>query len=222
MLPLSITASSLVSAAGAGKKTLLEMILNHQTGLKKTSYPDLNFSTFFGKVENVEAVELEKSCQKFDCRNNKLAKLALDTDDFRQAIMKAKKEYGSDRIGVFIGTSTSGIAETENAYKYQEENGRLVEKFNMLNTHNISSAQTYIQHSLGLDGVGLSISTACSSSAKVFASASRYLEAGLCDAAIVGGVDSLCLTTFYGFNSLQLIANELCKPYDINRNGINI
>ena len=92
----------------------------------------------------------------------------------------------------------------------------------MLHTHNPASVQNYIQYSLGLDGAGLTISTACSSSAKVFATAHRYLETGLCDAAIVGGVDSLCLSTLYGFNSLQLISPDPCRPWDADRKGINI
>ncbi|MGH8441289.1 MAG: beta-ketoacyl synthase N-terminal-like domain-containing protein, partial [Nevskiaceae bacterium] len=63
---------------------------------------------------------------------------------------------------------------------------------------------------------------ACSSSAKVFASASRAMRAGLCDAAVVGGVDSLCLTTLYGFNALQLVSADICRPADAQRNGISI
>ncbi len=66
------------------------------------------------------------------------------------------------------------------------------------------------------------ISTACSSSPKVFASAHRAIAPGLCDAAVVGGVDSLCLTTLYGFNSLQLVSGDICRPADAARTGISI
>ena len=75
---------------------------------------------------------------------------------------------------------------------------------------------------LGLAGPALAISTACSSSAKVFAAASRAIAAGVCDAAVVGGVDSLCLTTLYGFNSLQLVSTDICRPADSARLGISI
>jgi 3-oxoacyl-[acyl-carrier-protein] synthase-1 len=193
------------------------------SGLQPGEFPGLNFSTWLGKVDAVEAVELEPTLQRFTCRNNKLAKLALDSDNFREAVDQLISKYGSDRIGVFVGTTTSGKAETEIAYMHRDENdGSLPASLDILHTHNPASAQNYIQHSLGLDGAGLTISTACSSSAKVFATAHRFMQTGFCDAAIVGGVDSLCLSTLYGFNSLQLMSPDPCRPWDIDRNGISI
>jgi len=221
--PLSITASSLVTAAGYGKQIVLDAIQNNKTALRNISYPGLNFNTWLGKINDIDNVELESSLQSYNCRNNKLAKLGLDTDNFRHEINSAIKKYDKNRIGVFMGTSTSGKAETEAAYTQLDQNNvRLPADFDMLHTHNIASVQDYVQHSLGLDGVGLTISTACSSSAKVFATAHRYIDAGLCDAAIVGGVDSLCLSTIYGFHSLQLVSSKPCCPWDAERNGISI
>jgi len=221
--PLSITASSLVTAAGCGKQIVLDAIQNNKTALRNISYPGLNFNTWLGKINDIDNVELESSLQSYNCRNNKLAKLGLDTDNFRHEINSAIKKYDKNRIGVFMGTSTSGKAETEAAYTQLDQNNvRLPADFDMLHTHNIASVQDYVQHSLGLDGVGLTISTACSSSAKVFATAHRYIDAGLCDAAIVGGVDSLCLSTIYGFHSLQLVSSKPCCPWDAERNGISI
>ena len=221
--PLTLTASSLVNAAGIGKKSTLESLQNGTTALRDISFPGLDFKTWLGLVDGLENIELETSLLRFNCRNNKLAKLALDTDGFRNAVNVAIGKYGSNRIGIFMGTSTSGKAETEKAYMLRDiDSGELPLDFNMLHTHNIASVQDYVQHSLALDGVGLTISTACSSSAKVFATAYRYINAGFCDAAIVGGVDTLCLSTLYGFNSLQLISSEPCRPWDTNRDGINI
>jgi len=221
--PLSITASSLVTAAGCGKQLVLDAIQNNKTALRNISYPGLNFNTWLGKIDDIDKFEIESSLQNYNCRNNKLAKLGLDTDNFRNDINSAISKYDKNRIGVFMGTSTSGKAETEAAYtQLDENNGRLPAGFDMLHTHNIASVQDYVQHSLGLDGVGLTISTACSSSAKVFATAHRYINAGLCDAAIVGGVDSLCLSTIYGFHSLQLVSSKPCCPWDAERNGISI
>ena len=85
-----------------------------------------------------------------------------------------------------------------------------------------SSIARFTQHMLGSEGPVLAISSACSSSAKVFASAHRAMRAGLCDAAVVGGVDSLCLMTLYGFNALQLVSPDPCRPADARRNGISI
>jgi len=80
----------------------------------------------------------------------------------------------------------------------------------------------YVRRALGLEGPAMTVSTACSSSAKVFASAARYIEAGVVDAAVVGGVDSLCLTTMHGFTSLQLVSDEPCRPFDAARKGMSI
>jgi len=212
-----------VNATGCGKNSTLNSLQNGNSGLREIGFPGLDFHTWLGRVDAVDDVSLEESLKHFSCRNNKLAKLALDTDDFRNAVNKAISKHGSNRIGVFMGTSTSGKAETENAYMSREnDNSKLPLSFDMLHTHNIGSLQLYVQHSLGLDGAGLTISTACSSSAKVFATAYRFIKAGLCDAAVVGGVDSLCLTTLYGFNALQLVSAKLCRPWDVDRNGINI
>jgi len=211
-----------VNATGCGKNAMLDAIRNNTSGLKEINYPSVDFETWFGEVVAVADVTIEPKLQRFDCRNNRLAKLGLDTDNFRADIIAAIERYGADRIGVFMGTSTSGKAETERAYRERDLDGKLPADFDILHTHNMASVQSYVQHSLGIKGVGLTISTACSSSAKVFATAHRHIEAGLCDAAIVGGVDSLCLTTFYGFNSLQLISSEPCRPWDVNRKGINI
>jgi len=218
--PLTITASSMVNALGRGKKTTLEALLQKQSGLKPAK--NLDFSTWLGEVSDLETYPLEKSLQQFSCRNNQLAKLALDSDNFRETIEQAKQKYGPDRIGVFLGSSTSGSAETEMAYQKRDEKGDLPQNFDFMRTHNFTSLLDYTQQSLGLIGVGHVISTACSSSAKVFAAAHRHIESGFCDAAIVGGVDTLTETSLYGFNSLQLTSSEPCCPWDEKRNGINI
>jgi 3-oxoacyl-[acyl-carrier-protein] synthase-1 len=147
--------------------------------------------------------------------------MAIHQDDFLPAVKQAVDRYGADRIGVFMGTSTSGIATTEAAYQSRRD-GALPAEFTPQYTHNIASSSHFVRDYLGLNGAAIAISTACSSSAKVFAAAYRYITAGVCDAAIVGGVDSLCLTTLYGFNALDLVSAAPCRPWDAERNGINI
>ena len=223
MPTLKITASSLVNALGRGKAEVWQKISSGQSGLRQADYAGLEFATWLGQVEAAASYPLEPGLAKFNCRNNRLAKLALDSDDFREAVEVAKQKYSASRIGVFMGTSTSGIEETEQAYRHMDTSSNcLPPDFDMLHTHNIASVLAYTQASLGLNGVGLTISTACSSSAKVFATAHRHILAGYCDAAVVGGVDSLCLTTLYGFHSLQLVSPEPCRPWDAARQGINI
>lgn len=218
--PLIITASSMVNALGHGKNATLTALQNQNTGLQLSK--NLDFSTWLGQVEGVDDYSLEESLIKFRCRNNQLAKLTLDTDDFRTAINKAKDKYGADRIGVFLGSSTSGSEETEKAYQNRNENGELPADYDFMHTHNFTSLLDYTQQSLGLTGVGQVISTACSSSAKVFAAAHRHIESGFCDAAIVGGVDTITQVSLYGFHSLQLTSAEPCRPCDENRDGISI
>lgn len=218
--PLIITACSMVNALGRGKKATLTALQNKTSGLQASK--ELEFSTWIGRVEDVDECVLEDSLKQFNCRNNQLAKLALDTDNFRDAVLSATKKYGSDRVGLFLGSSTSGSGATEMAYSQRDENGELPANYDFMHTHNFTSLLDYTQQSLGLTGVGHVISTACSSSAKVFAAAHRHIEAGFCDAAIVGGVDTLTQISLYGFQSLQLTSAEPCRPYDENRDGISI
>jgi len=122
-----------------------------------------------------------------------------------------------------MGTSTAGILQTELAYRNRDPvTGALPASFEYSTTHNSFSIADYIRRRLRLEGPAMVVSCACASSAKVFGSASRMIEAGIIDAAVVGGVDSLCLTTLYGFHSLQLSSASPCRPFDVARDGISI
>jgi 3-oxoacyl-[acyl-carrier-protein] synthase-1 len=159
----------------------------------------------------------------YDCRNNRLAQLGLELDGYAVAVAAAREKYGAGRIGVFMGTSTSGILQTELAYRRRDaQTGNLPADFRYAETHNTFSLADFVQRYLGLTGAAYVVSSACSSSAKVFGHAARMMAAGVCDAAVVGGVDTLCLTTLYGFNSLGLTARAPCRPYDRDRDGISI
>jgi 3-oxoacyl-[acyl-carrier-protein] synthase-1 len=124
---------------------------------------------------------------------------------------------------VFLGTSTSGILETELAYRRRDPaTGALPPDFHYRGSHNTFSVADFTRQFFALEGPAVVVSSACSSSAKVFGSAYRMMAAGLIDAAVVGGVDSLCLTTLYGFHSLQLVSPLPCRPFDTARDGISI
>ncbi|MFA5628192.1 MAG: beta-ketoacyl-[acyl-carrier-protein] synthase family protein [Thiohalomonadaceae bacterium] len=219
--PLTLTAYTTVSALGQGRAAMRDALLHERSGLRACDYTDL--ATWAGRVAGVEDVSLPQALQTYSCRNNQLAALALETDGYAQAVAAAQARYSAARIGLFLGTSTSGIGATEQAYFDREQNSNeLPADFNYLGTHNVYSLADFTRAYLGLNGPAKVISTACSSSAKVFATASRYIRAGWCDAAVVGGVDSLCLTTMYGFASLELISSQPCRPWDIQRDGINV
>ncbi len=220
--PIRITAYTLTNALGSGVDASRRALQSGQSGLQRCDFQDVDLSTWIGRVEGIEEQPLPAALSRFECRNNRLAYLALQADGFSEQVNDAVRRYGADRIGLFMGTSTSGIGATEAAYRHRDECGELPNDFQPTTTHIIYSITGFVRSYLQIKGVALTVSTACSSSAKVFATAQRYLEAGLCDAAVVGGVDTLCLTTLYGFNSLDLVSSKRCKPWDANRNGINI
>ncbi len=214
---------SLVNALGLGTGATWTALKNRASGLRHCDFEDAKLNTFIGRVRGVEEYSPDARWNAFDCRNNRLALMAFELEGFAAAVHAAAKRYGKHRIGVFIGTSTSGIGATEHAYRHRDPStGALPSTFNYRLTHNIFSSGELVRQYFGLTGPANVISTACSSSAKVFASAQRYIDAGLCDAAIVGGVDSLCLTTLYGFASLELVAPHPCRPFDVERGGISI
>lgn len=223
MNPLILKSYTLANALGAGVDATLAALLEHRSGLRPCDYEDARLDTAIGRAEGLESLPVTGALAPFDCRNNRLAQLALRQDGFEEAVAAARNTYGAHRIAVLIGTSTSGIRETELAYQRRNpDSGQLPGDFRYRHTHNIFSSADFVRSHLQLNGIATAISTACSSSAKVFASASRLIEAGLCDAAVVGGVDSLCLTTLYGFASLELLSPAPCRPFDAARNGISI
>jgi len=220
--PIRVTAYTLTNALGSGVEASRSALKSHQSGLQPCDFQDVDLSTWIGRVEAIEECPLPAELSRFECRNNRLAHIGLQVDGFNQQVNEAVNRYGADRVGVFMGTSTSGIGASEAAYQQRGESNQLPKTFQPHTTHIIYSITDFVRSYLQLKGVALAVSTACSSSAKVFATAQRYLQAGLCDAAVVGGVDTLCLTTLYGFNSLDLVSAERCRPWDATRNGINI
>ncbi|HET7315700.1 beta-ketoacyl-[acyl-carrier-protein] synthase family protein [Salinisphaera sp.] len=221
MKPLAIHAYTATTALGAGRAALWRGLRERRSGLVPCDFEGADLATWIGRVAGCEQVELPVALADWHCRNNQLAELALCQDGFIDAVNAARARHAPERIGLFLGTSTSGIATTERAYREIAQN-RLPAWFSFEHSHDYFALCGYVQRRLGLAGPALTISTACSSSAKVFASAARSIESGFCDVAVVGGVDSLCLTTLYGFNSLQLISPEPCRPWDAARSGISI
>jgi 3-oxoacyl-[acyl-carrier-protein] synthase-1 len=211
------------SAIGCGLQETLSALRQQRSGLAPCVFDTVDLPTWVGEVAGVDAVELPTQLADFDCRNNRLAWLGLMQDNFIDAVAAASQAYGPRRIGVFIGTSTSGILQTELAYRRLDPvTGAFPADFVYASTHNTFSVADFTRQALALDGPAVVVSSACSSSAKVFASARRMIAAGLIDAAVVGGVDSLCLTTLYGFNALGLTSTQACRPFDIARDGISI
>ncbi len=220
---LAVEAMTLTNAFGPGCGPTLAGLQAGQSALTPGDFPGLEFETWIGRVPGIETHRLPSRLGDFDARNHRIIDLALAQDRFREKVSALTRRFGSDRIGVIIGTSTSGILETERAYRRRNpKDGPLPDDFRYRERQNTAAPAAFVQALLGITGPAWVLSTACSSSSKVFASAARLLQAGWCDAVIVGGADSLCLTTLYGFKALDLVATLPSRPMDQNREGISI
>lgn len=219
--PVAITAYQCVSAAGNDIQALHAALLNNRSCLKPLRLFDIPFDTVVGEVSS-PLPELPANLKDYDCRNARLALKALNQAGFRAQVETATARYGAARVGVILGTSTSGIYETENAYFDLQRTGVMPAEFDFLKTHTAQATAEFLQRELALQGPCFAISTACSSSAKALGAAQRLMAADICDAVLVAGVDSLCRLTLRGFYSLQLISSEACRPMDGERKGINI
>jgi 3-oxoacyl-[acyl-carrier-protein] synthase-1 len=223
MNPMLLAEFTATSCIGTGLQPTLASLDKLRSGLTRCDFETVKIDTHIGEVPGVDAQRLPAELRLFDCRNNRLAELALRQDGFLDAVNAAAARRGRRRIGVFIGTSTAGIMQTELAYRARDPvGGALPADFVYGTTHNSFSVADYVRRRCGLEGPAMAVSAACASSAKAFGTARRMIEAGLIDAALVGGTDSLCLTTLYGFHSLQLTSPAPCRPFDVARDGISI
>jgi 3-oxoacyl-[acyl-carrier-protein] synthase-1 len=229
--PIVVSDFTATTAVGGGRDALLQALLARRGALRACEFgpPELarfgrlhRIETYVGEVAGVDKVELPPNLVQFDCRNNRLAWLGLHQDGFLAHAVRLREQYGPDRVAVIFGTSTSGMLQAEWAYHARGGVGPLPEEFHYATTLNCYSVAAFVAEVLGLSGPSYVVSTACSSSAKVFAAAARLMRAGVADAAVVGGVDSLCLTTLYGFGSLELLSPDPCRPFAPDRRGISI
>ncbi len=221
--PLSVSSFTLVNSLGAGLAATLEALRANRSGLVPCDFEDARLDTYIGPVAGLDAPKIGGELASYDCRLNRLAQLALEQDGFAQAVAAARERHGAERIGVFLGTSTSGILETERAYRSRDgASGKLPAGYRYAETQNSFSLADFVRRRLALRGPAFVVSAACSSTSKVFGNAARMIAAGVCDAAVVGGADTLCLTTLYGFRSLELTSSGPCRPFDAQRDGISI
>ncbi len=219
--PLVLTASTAVSAMGCGALAHRDALLSRTSGLQPNDF-DPAVGGWIGRVPGVEAHALPPAMAGFECRNNRLADMALRTDGFAHAVAEACAAYGAGRIAVVLGTSTSGVNAAEDAYRRRDGDGPLPTGFDYDHTQDLFSLGSYVRAVLGLRGPALVISTACASSARCFMDAAQLIRTGVCDAAVVGGADSLCRMTLHGFAALELLSPTPCRPCGADRTGISI
>ncbi|MDB5947775.1 MAG: 3-oxoacyl-ACP synthase, partial [Ramlibacter sp.] len=219
---LGILATTVVHPAGHDVHDLWSAVSAGRSALRPNGLSWCDLACWVGEVPGVDDVVLPVHLRPWDSRNNRLAWLALQDATFRASLSQVVTRYGAHRVGLILGTSTSGIRSTELAYQSRQQNGFWPAGFDYRKMHSVESVCRFSAGVLGLRGPMSTLSTACSSSAKAFVAAQRWIEAGLIDAAVVGGVDSLCLSTLHGFDSLQLLSGDVCRPFDSARNGISI
>jgi len=194
------------------------MIASDQSGMVMTDVFSPGTACFVGSVR-IAPPNLPTGFWRYDSRNNRLLLAALNQID--APVRRAISRVGADRVGVVIGTSTSGILETEDAVAQWVHTGSMPACYDY-QQQRLSSGSDFLSTYLAVGGPSLTISTACSSSAHALACARRLLTCDVCDAVIVGGADSLSRLTVQGFQSLESVSRGISNPLSVNRDGINV
>jgi 3-oxoacyl-[acyl-carrier-protein] synthase-1 len=217
--PVHLSALGLVSALGRGKAAVARGLFAGDTSglvLEEGWLP--------GKTSRVGRVagdlpEVPAALAWDDSRNTRLILAALE--EIRDEVEAELARHGPSRIGVVLGTSTSGIEAAERAMVTHGATGALPPWFHY-QCQEMGRPALFLAQALGLTGPAFTVSTACTSSGKALAAARNLLRLGLCDAVITGGADSLCRLTLNGFAALEASTDGLCQPMSRNRAGINI
>ncbi|WP_291183652.1 beta-ketoacyl-ACP synthase [Dokdonella sp.] len=219
--PLAITAYTATSALGRGRDAHAAALHARRSGLRANDFTREPLPCAIGRVDGVEAAALPPAQAGHDSRNNRLAWLGLGADGFLDAARACIERHGAGRVALVVGTSTASIGATEQAYR-ELDGGRFPAPLREPMLHTPHSLAAFLQAALGTRGPCLTVATACSSSAKIFAKAERLLRLGVADAAVLAGVDTLCGSVLFGFNALELVAPEPCRPFDAERRGLSI
>ena len=218
--PVYLNALGIVCALGASKDAVATALFASDAprGVVCSERYTPGCSLALGEVRNALPVITDLPIP-MRSRNNALLRLAHA--QIRDEVTQAVARFGAERVAIIIGTSTSGIGEAEQAMPAWQRTGQWPEAFHY-GQQEIGAPSRFVAQESGARGPAWTLSTACSSSAKALASAARLLQAGIVDAVIAGGADSLCAFTIGGFSALESVSVERCNPFSLNRHGINI
>lgn len=218
--PAFLTDLGVVSCLGRGKQAVLDGLLKpERSGVSKRQDLLVDGTPAYVGAVTGDLPALPARLAGYDSRNAGLLVLALE--EIRESLERALSRFGRQRIAVVMATSTSGIREGERAYFAAAKSGVLPDGFDM-RRQELGSPGEIAARYLGLEGPAFTVSTACSSSSQAMADARRLLRAGLADAVLVGGADSLCQLTLNGFGALSALSRGLCNPFSRNRDGTMI
>ena len=211
-----------LSCIGAGGVAHLDAMRTGRSGLRLCDYRDVPLPGFIGRVEGVEDTTLPPGLEVYRNRATQLAVMAMAAEDFEGRVRDAIGRWGAGRVGLVMGTSTSGVEHLEELYRARADEEPLPPDYQIRHHNDHHAVTAFLDEWLGFGGPVFTISTACSSSAKAMVDAAQLIQLGLCDAVLAGGVDSLCRTSLHGFDALELLAPAPCQPFDANREGIAI
>ena len=215
---VKVTAYAACNGLGRDLKEILSRLEKGERGF--TPCPlEVPFETVCGVVPG----DLPPPPAEYEAYDSRVLRIALLTyRSIAQQVEAAVSRWGADRVALIQGTSTGGIGVTESAYAQWVEEKTWNAAYDIKRQHEFSAFVDVLADLSGIAGPRYVVSTACSSSSKSIASARRLMEADLIDAAVVGGVDSLCFTTVRGFHSLGVLSESPCRPFGKDRMGINV
>ncbi len=219
---IGITARAAVTCVGRGRAVHVEAMREMRSGLSPCDLPQIDVPCFIGRVREVETTPFPPRLSAWDNRASRLALMAVETDGLSASVAAAQSRWGAHRVGLVLGTSTSGIERLEQVYRARAGDEPLAADYSMDHHNDHHAVTAFLIEYLGIAGPGWTISTACSSSAKAIIDAAQLIQLGLCDAVLAGGVDSLCMTSLYGFESLELVSRRPCRPFDAARDGLSV
>jgi len=220
--PVAVMAQGLVCATGTGLQALDAALHEGRSALRRNDFTRVPLDTWIGRVDGIESRSLPAALAAWDCRATRLAWMGLQADGFAVGAAAAVQRHGAARVGLVLGTSASTIGASEQAYRELDEQGRFPAPLRSERLNTPHALALFVQEALGLLGPCVTVSTACSSSAKAFAVAERWLRLDLADAVVVGGVDALCDSVLFGFNALGLVSPAPCRPFGAGRTGISV
>jgi len=225
VLPLGrvgITDRTAVSAAGRGRAAHVDAMAQMKSGLTPCDYPGADLDCYIGRVAGIEDDPFPQPLSAWDNRCNRLALAGLRADGFDLSVARARERWGAARVGLIVGTSTSGVERLETVYRARPDDAPLARDYSLRHHSDHHASTSFLIEALAISGPAYTISTACSSSAKAVVDAAQLIQTGLSDAVIVIGVDSLCLTSLYGFEALELLSRQPARPMDADRDGLSI
>lgn len=220
--PVAVRVATLACSAGSGRAALRSALAGEQAALEPNRFTSIPLPAWVGRIAAADEPQLPPALAAWDCRATRVAWLGLQADGFAAHAQAAVARHGAARVGLVLGTSASTIGVSEAAYRQLEPDGSFPPRWRSERLNQLHAVTQFVQAALGLQGPAVTVSTACSSSAKAFAQGERWLRLGLADAVVVGGVDALCDSTLFGFAALQLLSPEPCVPFGATRRGISI